>query len=396
MSGSDPNNINKKSAAIRIFLIAGEPSGDLLGGRLMAALKSQTRGNVEFLGIGGQNMEKEGLDSLFPIHDISLMGLAEIIPKILKLRQLIFSTVKAVEGFSPDVLITIDSPGFCLRVLKRLNKNNIKTKKVHYVAPSVWAWRSGRVKKFAKEFDHLLTLLPFEPSYFIPNGLPSTFIGHAVIESDIEKIDGPSFRKKYNINFKAPLICVLPGSRLGEVRRHLKPFGAAVLLLKQNFPKLNVVIPTLPILKAEVWKIVKNWDINVTLVDSQNSRFDSMAASNIALAASGTVSLELGLIRVPCVIAYRVNPITSLIARFLIKVSYFNLINILLDREVTPEFIQEKCSGRNLSAALQDLLTDKNAYQNQQDAVTKALKLLRVEKKLPSNAAAETILSLLK
>ena len=189
---------------------------------------------------------------------------------------------------------------------------------------------------------------------------------------------------------------MLPGSRLGEVRRHLKPFGAAVLLLKQRFPKLNVVIPTLPILKDEVWKIVKNWDINVTLVDNQNCRFDSMAASNIALAASGTVSLELGLIRVPCVIAYRVNPITSLIARFFIKVRYFNLINILLDREVTPEFIQEKCSGKNLSAALQDLLTDKNAYQNQQDAATKALNLLRVEKQLPSNAAAETILSLVK
>ena len=394
MSGFNNQNSNPGAEAVKIFLIAGEPSGDFLGGRLMAALKRQGSFEVEFYGIGGECMQKEGLNSLFPIQDLSIMGIAEIVPKFLKLRHLVLKTAGAINYLSPNLLITIDSPGFCFGVLKRVSRSD-QMKRIHYVAPSVWAWRQGRIKKFAREFDHLLTLLPFEPKYFMAHGLPTTFVGHAVIESNLAGLDGVGFRKRYKIDPDSPLLCVLPGSRLGEVRRHLKPFRDAALLLKRKIPTLNVVIPTLSNLIYEIREEVKDWGIRVIVVEGQKEKFDSMAASNVGLAASGTVSLELALIGVPCVIGYRVNLVTSWIVRVLIKVKYANLINILLDREAIPEFLQGNCSGKRLSVGLEKLFRDQHVYITQQKSARDALDLLRSKNNLPSDIAASAVLSLI-
>ena len=391
-----PNNQNSNTSveAIKIFLIAGEPSGDFLGGRLMAALKRQVSFEVEFYGIGGECMQEEGLKSLVPIHDLSIMGIAEVVPKFLKLRRLVLKTANVINYLSPNMLITIDSPGFCFGVLKRVKKPN-KMKRVHYVAPSVWAWRPGRIKKFAREFDHLLTLLPFEPKYFTSSGLPTTFVGHAVVESNLEGLDGIRFRERYKLAPNTPLLCVLPGSRLGEVRRHLKPFRDAVLLLRRNIPTLKIVVPTLSNLIHEIREEVKAWGIGVIVVEGQKEKFESMAASNVALAASGTVTLELAMMRVPCVIGYRVNLITSWLVRVLIRVKYANLVNILLDREVVPEFIQGNCSGKNLAVGLEKLFRDQDVYVAQQKAAEDAINLLRLKNQLPSDSAASTVLSLI-
>jgi lipid-A-disaccharide synthase len=382
------------SKSIRIFIIAGEPSGDLLGGRLMAALKRHSSGNVEFAGVGGGRMVVEGLNSPFPITELSVMGLAEILPRIFNLRRRVRQTADAIEQYLPDILITIDSPGFCFAVLKRLRRDQA-TRRIHYVAPSVWAWRPGRVHKFAREFDHLLTLLPFEPRYFEPEGLDTTFVGHAVIESEMGAADGAAFRQRFQIEEDIPLLCMLPGSRLGEVERHLEPFRSAMTTLQSRFPSLRVVVPTIPAIKDEVSHTVRGWENNVLVVEGEKDKFDAMAASNIALAASGTVALELALARVPTVIAYRVNVITSWIVKALIKTPYANLVNVLLNREAVPEFIQGKCTGDNLANALENLLEDIVVYEAQQSAADDAMKLLKAGDLLPSDVAAKTILSLI-
>ncbi len=379
--------------AMRIFIIAGEPSGDLLGGRLMAALERHSGKEVSFEGVGGELMTSNGLNSVFPMAEISVMGLAEILPRIFNLRRRIRETAAAIEKFSPDVLLTIDSPGFCFAVLKRL-KSNPDTKRIHYVAPSVWAWRPERVHKFTREFDHLLTLLPFEPAYFEPVGLPSTFVGHAVIESKLSGADGVGFRKRYGIGKDVPLLCVLPGSRLGEVKRHMAPFRSAVQLLKKQFPSLRICILTIPVLSKEINSVVRSWHDEVLVVEREKEKFDAMAASNVAVAASGTVALELALARVPAVIAYRVNWVTALIAKALIKTPYANLVNILLNREAVPEFIQSKCTGGQLASALEDLLKNELVYQAQQLAADDAIKLLKAGDELPSEVAAKSILTI--
>ena len=380
---------------LRVFVIAGEPSGDVLGASLMAALKIKKLGKIQFMGVGGERMSEEGLRSLFPIADLSIMGVLEILPRLFKLHRRILETVKAINEYSPDLLITIDSPGFNFGVLKRLIKSK-DTKRVHYVAPSVWAWRPGRVKKFSREFDHLLALLPFEPEYFKPSGLPTTFVGHPVIEFEMSSVNGIKFREQHGLDMSAPLICVLPGSRKGEIRRHLKPFHEAVRLLRVSQPKISVVIPTISTLKDEIIRAVEGWDVKVIVVEGVNSKYSAMAASNVALAASGTVALELALARVPTVIAYKVNTITSWVIKILVRVKYANLVNILLDREAVPEFLQGRCNGKNLAQSIEKLLTDPNVYKAQQYSAEEAILLLRSKKGSPSDVAASTALSLVK
>ncbi len=395
MGGSDAHRTRPTEELVRVFVIAGEPSGDVLGAGLMAALKRKRLDKVEFVGIGGECMSGEGLRSLFPIADLSVMGLLEILPRIFKLRRRVCETVNAINEYSPDLLITIDSPGFSLGVLKRLI-NSKDTKRVHYVAPSVWAWRPGRVDKFAREFDHLLALLPFEPEYFEPSGLPTTFVGHPVIEFDMASVSGMDFRERHGLEISTPLICVLPGSRKGEIRRHLKPFREAVGLLRVSRPKINVVIPTISTLKDEIIRAVAGWNVNVIVVEGITSKYSAMAASNVALAASGTVALELALARVPSVIAYKVNIITSWIVKFLVSGKYANLVNILLNKEAVPEFLQEQCNGKNLAASIDKLLKDEKAYRAQQSSVDEAIALLRSKEGIPSDVAASTVLSLIK
>jgi lipid-A-disaccharide synthase len=378
----------------RIFLIAGEPSGDALGASIMAALKRAGAGQILFDGIGGEAMAAEGLASRFPMRELAVMGLFEIVPHIRRLLRRIGQTVAAIQAARPDVVVTIDAPGFCFRVAKRLKGAGVPL--VHVVAPSVWAWKPGRAKKIAQFLDRLLVLLPFEPPYFTRHGLTTDFIGHPAVEAPPG--DGAAFRARHGIPAEAPLLCVLPGSRSTEVGRLIQPFADAVALLARHRPGLRLVLPTVPGVAARVR--AQPWPVAVTIVESAAEKRDAFAASTAALAASGTVALELALAGVPAVVAYRVHPLSHAIVKLLVRVRYANLVNLILDRPVVPELLQYDCRADLMAAALGRLLDDPGARATQIEAgrvVSDALGRAEMRRggPTPSERAAKILLDLI-
>ena len=378
---------------LKLYFIAGEPSGDLLAGRLMAGIKRTADRPVSFAGVGGETMEREGLKSLFPMRELSIMGVAEILPKAFHLIRRMRQTAKDIRRVAPDILITVDAPAFCFGVIRRLG--GFPVRKIHYVAPTVWAWRPKRAEKFAKVFDHLMTLLPFEPPYFEKVGLRTTFVGHSVIEAGVDKADGIAFRANHGVALDAPLLCVLPGSRMGEATRHLGPFGETVARLQTEHPALSVVVPTVSAIAEFVRSETRSWAVPVIVVENEPERFAAMAASNVALAASGTVALELAIARTPSVIAYRVHPLTHRIVKRLIKVRYANLVNLLLDKGAIPEFLQARCRAGLLTEAVNRLLVDGEARSAQITAYDRAVDMLSAGGSAPSDAAAACVLGLI-
>jgi len=373
-----------------IFVIAGEPSGDVLGGRVMAALKELTGGNIRFAGIGGESMRDQGLQSLFPMEELSIMGVAEILPHLPRLLRRIAETARAVDAARPRALLTIDSPDFCRRVARRVHDRTIP--RIHYVAPTVWAWRPWRAKGFARDFTNLLALLPFEPAWFERVGLACKFVGHPVVEGGAVGGDGAGFRVRHGIAPDEKLICVLPGSRRGEVGRLAGDFGAALHILTASRPNLRVVVPTVEGVAATVEGIAANWP-GAPIVVRGGGRFDAMAASDVALAASGTVALELAMARVPTVIAYRIAPITHALVRWMIRVDFAHLINIIEGREIVPELIQGDCQPERLARELDRLLGPDGAAQV--SALTPALEQLGLGGPPPSTRAAQAILDII-
>ncbi len=336
-------------------------------------------------------MAAEGLQSLFPMSELSIMGIAEVLPKIAGLLRRISETASAVRRLKPDAVVTIDAPAFCIRVLKRLGSLGIP--KIHYVAPTVWAWRPWRAKKFAAVVDRLMVLLPFEPPWFERAGLAATFVGHPILESRAAAGDGDRFRSTHGIGRDTPVLCVLPGSRRGEVRRLLAPFADAVVRIRGEFPDLHVVIPTVSGVADEVRAGTAGWGAGVTIVEGDREKYDAVAAAGAALAASGTVALELAMSGAPTVIGYRVHPVTAVILRRMVTVRNFSLVNILLDREIIPEFFQEECRGDRLSDAVSRLLRDPSAAAEQRRAMEEAIAMLSPPQGLPSDAAADVVLS---
>ncbi|MEO5335561.1 MAG: lipid-A-disaccharide synthase [Magnetospirillum sp. WYHS-4] len=370
-----------------IFLVAGEPSGDALGASLMAGLR-KLRPDVRFVGVGGERMCAEGLESLFPMADLAVMGLAEVVPRLPNLVRRIRQTAAEVERLRPAALVTIDAPDFSFRVARKLKGKGIPL--IHYVAPTVWAWRPGRARKIARFLDHLLVLLPFEPPWFEREGLGCTFVGHPVVESGADRGDGARFRAAHGIPASAPLLCVLPGSRQGEVMRLLPVFAATLERLRASHPDLRVVVPTVANVAATVRRAT--WPVPAVVVDGQAEKYDAFAAADAALAASGTVALELALAGTPTVVAYRVNRLTAWLARRLIRVRWVNLVNILLDRGAVPELLQEACSPDRLADELRSLLDDEAARQAQRDAGGLALAMLGRGGVSPGDRAARAVL----
>ena len=379
-----------------VWLIAGEPSGDLIGARLMKALKRLTEGRVRLSGVGGEGMREEGLCSLFPISDIALMGLVEIIPRLYVIRKRIGETVAQILVDQPDVVVSIDAPGFCYDVWKGLRTTNIPL--IHCVAPSVWAWRPGRAKKFAAELDHLFALLPFEPKYFLREGLRTTFVGHPVIEIGADQGNGIKFRQEYSIGPDVTVVCVLPGSRKGEITKLLKIFKMAAKKIVEEVPNAVFLFPTVPYMKSLVMSKTSDWPNRLIILETTSDKFDAMAASNIAMAASGTVSLELGIAGVPHVIAYKMNKLTVVIFRALhgVKQKYANLVNILLNKEVIPELITDKCRSDLIADKLLSLIGNEGERKTQIHEIERALKLLIPRDGSPSEVSAKLVLSELK
>jgi lipid-A-disaccharide synthase len=373
-----------------VFMIAGEPSGDVLGARLMAALKQQTQGHVRFAGIGGERMIAEGLTTLFPLDELALFGLAELLPRLPNLIRRLSQTTREIQKLRPDVVVTIDAPDFCFRIAKRLKGQGIPF--VHYVAPTVWAWRPKRARKVAGFLDHLLALLPFEPPYFEKEGLACTFVGHPIVESGAAEGDGSRFRQSHGITSDSRLLTVLPGSRRSEITRLLPVFKTTLDQLAGQYPGLIAVVPTVPQVRGLVAEHIAEWSVPTILVEGDRDKYDALAASEVALAASGTVALELALARLPAVIAYRLHPLTIALYRRLIRVKYVNLVNIMLDRMLVPELLQDDCTPEKLSDAVSRLLNDPQARREQQDGVAEVGRWLGLGGRSPSARAAEVVL----
>lgn len=373
-----------------IFFMVGEPSGDALGARLMAALRRVGGDDIRFAGLAGERMQAVGMRSIFPISDLSVMGLFEVAPRIPRLLGRMRETAKAIRETRPDAVVSIDAPSFCAGVWRRLPPG--RPKLIHYVAPTVWAWRPGRAAKFARTIDHLMCLLPFEPPYFEREGLAATFVGHPVVESGADAGDGLAFRAAHGIAADAKLLCILPGSRRGEVRRMLAPFAATVAILQRRFPDLAVVLPTVPAVAAEVRAAASRFPAHAIVVEGDCDKYAAMAAADAALAASGTVALELALSRVPTVIAYRINPLTYRVVRRMVKVNYVTITNLLLDRLAVPELLQGHCTPDRLADAVTQLLTDESARTAQLRAVAEAMRMLGAGDMAPSERAARVVL----
>jgi lipid-A-disaccharide synthase len=371
-----------------IYLIAGESSGDALAARLMAALSAR-RPDLTFAGIGGEAMAARGFASLFPLHDLALMGLLEVLPRLAHLRRRLRQTVADIAARRPAAVVTIDSPGFTLRVLRAIGPLGVK--RAHYVAPQVWAWREGRVKHYPGLWDQLLCLLPFEPAFFARHGIPATFVGHPVLESGADHGDAARFRAAHGIDAAAPIVTVMPGSRRTEVSRLLPILDATL----RRLPGVRPVVPVAGPVAIAVRQATRGWAPRPVLVTEPQDKYDAFAASAAAVTKSGTSTLELAIAAVPMVVAYRLNPLTAVIARRLITAKYASVINLLAEREVVPELMQEACTPDRLAAVMLNLLNDPAAAAAQVAAGRAALALLRPPAGLPSEAAAAAVLELL-
>ena len=367
---------------MRVFLIAGEASGDKLGAALMAGLK-QLRPDVTFDGVGGPLMQAEGMISRFPMDELSVMGLAEILPKYRALKARIRQMADAVLGTQPDVLITIDSPDFCLRVA-RLVKAASTIRTVHYVAPTVWAWRPGRAAKMAHHIDHVLALFPFEPPLMHAAGMDCDFVGHPVVAEPVATSEEAAALGDGTV------ILVLPGSRKGEVSRLADRFGAAVTTIAAAVPDAQFVIPTTGGVYDLVQDKVKHWTVPVTVLPPGSpDKAAWFKRADVALAASGTVSLELAANATPMVIAYDMAWLSRIIISRMLMVDTVTLVNLVSETRVVPEFIGKACEAGPIAQAVLDVLANPGA---QQDAMALTMERLGLGGEAPGLRAARAVL----
>ena len=374
-----------------IMILAGEPSGDILGARLMAALEERTNGTARISGVGGEAMAAHGLSSMVPMDELSVMGLFEIAPRIPRLLRRIRQVAEAVKRSPPDALVTIDSPGFNFRVASRLAGREFPL--IHYVAPQVWAWRPGRARTIAKYVDHLLLVLPFEAPYFETVGLPTTFVGHPITETGIG--DGTAFRRRNDIAPEATVVAVLPGSRRSETSRLLGVFRETVERLSARIPGLRIVLPTVAGVAGQVTAAAARWPGLPVVVRDRADKADAFAASDIALTASGSAVLELAVAGVPMVVGYRVNPLTMVLARHLVQIDRISLFNLVADRRVVPEYLQDDCRPDILAAAVEKIIVDGVVRAEQMEAAREVTRRLGIDGARPSQRAADVILGLI-
>ncbi|WP_417272413.1 lipid-A-disaccharide synthase [Celeribacter halophilus] len=375
---------------LKVFVIAGEPSGDRLGGAVMAGL-SALADDVEFRGVGGTAMAEAGLVSQFPMSELSLMGIAEILPKYFHLKRRIREVAEAILDWQPDVVVTIDSPDFCLRVAD-LVKARSDIRICHYVAPTVWAWRPGRAGKLAKRVDQLLALFPFEPPYFEKEGLRCDFVGHPVateeLASDQEVAD---FRARHGIGTE-PLVLILPGSRKSEVWMLAMLFAEAMGHFSLHHPKARYVLPMAQNVENVVRRVVKSdWPVQPILIEASDKAEKAAAfrAADVALAASGTVSLELAANDTPMVIAYRMNRLTEMIIKRKLLIDTVTLVNLVSETRVVPEFLGTDCIPQKIAASLSHVL---NTGDDQRAAMKLTMERLGRGQEDPGLRAARAIL----
>jgi lipid-A-disaccharide synthase len=377
---------------VTLMLVAGEPSGDQLGAQLMAALKAECGDAVEIIGMGGPAMIAQGLSSFFPLKDTAVMGLREVVPKIPVILRRVNDICMIAITRRPDAVVLIDSPDFNHRIAAKLKRLAPEIPVINYVAPQVWASRQYRARKMARNFDLLLALLPFEPPFFEKYGLHTVFVGHPVIERGKRMTGGPELRARLGIAPEAPLLCVLPGSRTSEIRFILPVFKEAVAEIAKRVPGLVTILPTVPHVAARVREATADWPAPLHIIEDEADRYAAFKAANAALAASGTVTVELALARTPMVVAYKVGGLTYTLAQVLFRFKYFALVNLLLDRMAVPELLQHKATPTALADAVSALLTDKQVAAAQVADLNAVATALGEGSETPSLRAAHAIL----
>jgi lipid-A-disaccharide synthase len=387
--------MSEGAASPFIFFVTGEPSGDRLGAMLIAALRERTGGRLRIAGVGGEHMAEEGLESLVPLADLAVMGVAEVLPHAPLILRRVRETTAAIEKLRPDAVVTIDSSGFTWRIAHRLRRHGERLPLIHYVAPMVWAWRAGRARRMARWYDHLLALLPFEPAYFERVGLACSYVGHPIVESGADRGDGERFRAAHGLGPDELLLTVLPGSRGGEVARLLPVFGAALRLLDRKIGPFRVVVPTVATVAEAVAEGVRDWPGRPIVVDGLAAKYDAFAASRAALAASGSVALELAMARLPMVVAYRLSPLSEALAKHVLKVRHVNLVNLVLETSLVPELLGPASTPEKLCAALLELLSDERVRAAHLAGYDEAIRRLRGDGKSPSLAAADRVLEII-
>ena len=378
---------------MKLVIIAGEESGDYLGASLVDSLKKIYNTEIDLYGIGGKELKKHDIKNFFDISDINVMGLVEVIPKILKIKNIIRKTVIKIRDLNPDIVITIDSPDFNLRIATALKKENRNIKIVHYVAPSVWNWRPGRINTVAKAVDHLLTILPFEKEIFDREKIQTTFVGHRITDTDLS-IYNDVKATDIDKDIKKPIFLILPGSRRSEVKRLLPIFldSLEICSFKDQF---DFILPTTDSMIQLVKEIIikSSTKLKVKIINDEHKKFQCFYLADYGLIASGTVGLELSYFDVTYLSTYKLNPISYFLLHFLVKSKLANLINVILGKMVIPELLQANCNVANINKELDKLINDEKYRIEVKSQVNKAIKALFAGRS-PSIIAAETILNI--
>ena len=397
---SGPTESQSASGAVgpvRIFLVAGEHSGDALGAKLMPALQRQHLGPIAFSGVGGEEMSRAGLISVFPIEDVAVMGPVHILPALPRLVRRVYQTVDAALAFAPDCVVIIDSPEFTHPIAKRIRKRAPHIPIIDYVSPSVWAWRPGRARKMRAYVDEILGLLPFEPAAHVRLGGPHcTYVGHPLIErlDEISAADRDGLSQRLGLAPSVPVLLVLPGSRRSEVERLIGVFGETVSLLRTQGAIFETVILAMPHVRDVIAARASSWPGKTHIVDGTIEKFNAMRLARAALAASGTVTLELALAGTPMAVGYKVDAVMAPFLRRMIQGETVVLANLVLGTNAFPEFMQEDCNAEKLSAALMQLLAESPARSAQISALQRiAGRMLLPSALSPSEAAAQCVLA---
>jgi lipid-A-disaccharide synthase len=388
-------SVSAQGQDLRLFLVAGEHSGDNLGGKLMEALNKDRRGRIRYLGVGGRAMAAQGLVSQFPLEDVAVMGLGAILARLPLLLRRISGTARSAIAAEPNAVVIIDSPEFTHPIARRIRRRRPDIPIIDYVSPSVWAWRPARAPKMRRYIDHVLGLWPFEPEVHARlGGPPCSFVGHPLIERHpwLAALDPAPLARRLGLTPDRPVLVVLPGSRTSEVSRLMRPFGEAMASLHSHGLDFEVVVPAVSSVRGMIEQQLAAWPLRPHLVDGDDDKFRAFKLAAAALAASGTVTLELALAGTPTVVAYKVDPVIAPIALRLIKAPSVVLPNLVLGENVFPEFIQEACTPANLADALTPLLSDTPERAKQAAALARIPAALQAQDLSPSEAAAAVVL----
>lgn len=380
---------------LKVFLVAGEHSGDALGGKLMQALNSKSHARMSFAGVGGEHMAAHDLRSIFPLADVAVMGPLAILGSLPRLVNRVHRTVDAAIAWRPDVVVIIDSPEFTHPIARRIRKRLPGVPILDYVSPSVWAWRPGRARKMRAYVDHVLALLPFEPDAHARLGGPAcTYVGHPMIEQLdwLRALDPEPLARRLGLDSERPVLVVLPGSRVSEVTRLAPIFGAAVhkFAAREGLPQ--VIVPTVASVRPLVEQAAARWGFPVQIIEGEDDKFRAFKLARAALAASGTVTLQLGLAGTPMVVAYKVDGVAAKL-RFLLKVHSVVLANLVLGDNVFPELLQEDCNAEKLSEALSSIMAETPMRAAQLQALGKIPARMALDHGTPSERAAEIVLA---